>query len=179
MSDTKNQGQDNSNGAETAAENGASTDLNTQLQTLQEQAEKAKNDYLYLRAEMENYKRHAIKERSEILKYGCERLVRDLLGVIDNFERALAINVTAENFPSFKQGVDLTAAELKAVLQRHGVTEIPADGVAFDPAMHEALSSEATEQVPAGHVSRVFQKAYRLHDKLVRPAQVVVAKKPE
>lgn len=151
----------------------------SETQKLQEQAEKFKNDYLYLRAEFENYKRHAIKERSDLVKYGGERFVRDLLEVVDNFERALQVNVGADNFMTFKQGVEMTAQELRALLQRHSVLEIPSLGNAFDPAVHEALGAEATEQVAPGHVLRVFKKPYKMHDKVIRTGQVIVAKKPE
>ncbi|MBO9668000.1 MAG: nucleotide exchange factor GrpE [Bdellovibrio sp.] len=146
---------------------------------LQEQVEKYKNDFLYLRAEFENYKRNAIKERSDLIKYGGERFIRDLLEVVDNFDRALQVNVTPENLPTFKQGVEMTAQELKNLLTRHAVTEVPTEGVPFDPAVHEALSSEATDKVAPGHVARVFKKPYKLHDKVIRTGQVVVAKKPE
>lgn len=159
--------------------NPENADIASEIQKLQEQAEKFKNDYLYLRAEFENYKRNAIKERSDLTKYGGERLVRDLLEVVDNFDRALSVNVSAENFNTFKQGVDMTAQELKSLLQRHNVTEIPAHGAPFDPTVHEALSSEATDQMAPGYVVRVFKKPYKLHDKVIRPGQVVVAKKPE
>lgn len=151
----------------------------TDAQKLQETADKFKNEYLYLRAEFENYKRNAIKERSETLRYGSERIARDLLEIVDNFERALATPVTSDNFANFRQGVELTGQELKSLLQRHNIIELPTEGSVFDPAIHEALSSEPTNDVPAGHVSKVFKKAYKLHDKLIRPAQVIVAKKPE
>lgn len=155
------------------------TDLSSDVQKLQELAEKYKNDYLYLRAEFENYKRNAIKERSDLIKYGGERFIRDLLEVVDNFERALQSNVGAENFATFKQGVEMTAQELKSLLQRHSVTEVPAQGAPFDPMMHEALGAEPTDQVAPGHIFRVFKKPYKLHDKILRTGQVVVAKKPE
>jgi molecular chaperone GrpE len=156
-----------------------SFDVSSEIKKLQEQSEKYKNDYLYLRAEFENFKRNAIKERSEALKYGSERIVNDILGVADNFERALQTKVTPEAFSTFVQGVEMTANELKNVLHRNGVTELKVEGTAFDPNFMEALSSEPTNEVPPGHVARVFKKAYKLHDKVVRPAQVVVAKKPE
>lgn len=155
------------------------TDTPLDLAAAKEQAEKFKNDFLYLRAEFENYKRNAIKERSELIKYGGERFIRELLEVVDNFERALQSNVGAENFQTFKQGVEMTAQELKALLQRHSVTEVPSQGAAFDPAVHEALGSEPTDQVAPGHIARVFKKPYKLHDKVIRTGQVVVAKKPE
>ncbi|MBV2167404.1 MAG: nucleotide exchange factor GrpE [Bdellovibrio sp.] len=154
-------------------------DASSEIQKLQEQAEKFKNDYLYLRAEFENYKRNAIKERSDLMKYGGERFIRELLEVVDNFERALQVNVGAENFNTYKQGVELTAQELKSLLQRNAVTEVPSHGTPFDPMVHEALGAEPSEQVAPGHILRVFKKPYKLHDKLIRPGQVVVAKKPE
>lgn len=151
----------------------------SELQKLQEAAEKYKNDFLYLRAEFENYKRNAIKERSELLKYGGERFIRELLDVVDNFERATQTQVTPENLATFKQGVEMTAQELRSLLQKFSVTEVPAQGAAFDPAVHEALGAEPSDQVPAGHVLRVFKKPYKFHDKVIRTGQVVVAKKPE
>ena len=151
----------------------------SEIQKLQEQAEKYKNDFLYLRAEFENYKRNAIKERSDLLKYGGERFIRDLLDVVDNFERALQANIRAENFASFKQGVEMTASEMRSLLQKHSVQEVPSEGAAFDPAIHEALGSEPTEEVAPGHIARVFKKPYKLHDKVIRTGQVVVARKPE
>lgn len=167
--DKKTEGQDSANGAD-------SFDISQEVQRLQEQAEKFKNDYLYLRAEFENYKKHAIKERSDLVKYGPERLARDLLGVLDNFDRALAVQVTTENAPMFRQGIEMTAGELRQTLSRHGITEVASEGLPFDPNVHEALSSEATTAMPSGHVLRVFKKAYKLHEKLLRPAQVVVVK---
>ena len=141
-------------------------------------AEKYKNDFLYLKAEFENYKRNVIKERSELLKYGSERLLVEVLGVIDNFERALQTKATPENFAQYVKGVEMTAGELRSALQKFGVQEVPALGQDFDPNLHEALSSEETSQYAPGQVSKVLRKPYRLHEKVIRPAQVLVAKKP-
>lgn len=157
----------------------ASFDVSSEIKKLQEQTEKYKNDYLYLRAEFENYKRNAIKERAEATKYGAERIINDVLGVMDNFERALHTKPTPETLNTYVQGVEMTAGELKSVLQRNGVSELKCEGTAFDPNFMEALSSEPTNEVPPGFVARVFKKAYKLHDKVIRPAQVVVARKPE
>ena len=150
----------------------------TELQTALEQVEKFKNDYLYLRAEFENYRKHVIKERTDLLKYSSEILVRELLPVLDNFERALLTELNPENLKTFRQGVEMTAASLKTALNKVAVSEVAAEGAPFDPNVHEALTSEPSESVPDGHVLRVFQKAYKMHDKLLRPAQVVVARKP-
>lgn len=143
---------------------------------LQQQAEKWKNDYLYLRAEFETYKRNAIKERSEISKYGSERLINDILTVADNFDRALSTKLTPETIEVYAQGVKMTAAELKSVLSRFGVNEIKCEGLPFDPNVHEALGAEESDTVAEGHILKVFRSAYKLHDRLIRPAQVIVAK---
>ena len=140
--------------------------------------DKAKRDYLYLAADFDNYRKNAIKERSDLTKYGSERFVRDFLKVYDNFERALESEVTVDTLESFRQGVKMIATELKSLLQKFGVEEVKAEGVPFDPSTHEALSSEPRNDMPAGVVARVFQKAYKMHDKLLRPAQVIVASAP-
>jgi molecular chaperone GrpE len=143
-----------------------------------EELAKLKSDFLYLGAEFENYKKHAIRERSELIKYGSERFVRDLLEIVDNLERALDMDVKPENVTTFREGVAMTQRELQALLARNGVTEINPVGQPFDPSSHEALTSEETDQVPAGSIARVFKKAYKMYDRLLRPAQVVVAKAP-
>lgn len=144
--------------------------------SLADELAKSKNDFLYLYAEFENYKKQAIKERADLRRFGAERLVVDLLNVLDIFDTALAMELTPETAASFRKGIEMTASELKATLQRHGVEEIHAMGVPFDPSVHEALSSEESADLPPGHVSRVFKKPYKLHDRLIRPGQVVVAK---
>ncbi len=140
------------------------------------ESDKLKNEMLYLRAEFENFKRQAIKERSDLRKYGSERLVSDLLNVLDIFETALATELTPENAANFRKGIELTSNELRSVLQRHGVEEVPAKGQAFDPAFHEALSSQETDEVAPGTITQVFKKPYKLHDRVVRPGQVVVSR---
>ena len=144
--------------------------------SLKADLEKVRKDFLYLYAEFENYKKNSIKERSDLRKYGAERLVVDILGVVDIFETALALENTPENAAAFRKGIELTAHELKQTLIRNGVEEQPALGTAVNPLIHEALSSEETGEFPEGHISRVFKKPYKLHDRLVRPGQVVVAR---
>ncbi len=144
----------------------------------EEELARMKNEYLYLRAEFDNFRKHSIKERSELLKYGAERFARDLLEVVDNFDRALEGELHSDNIESFKKGIDLTAQDLKKLLEKFGVKEVPTQGEVFDPSLHEALSSEETDSYPPGHICRTFKKAYKIHDKLLRPAQVVVAKEP-
>lgn len=170
-----NQTQEPINGANDGA---SVTDIQSQkqIEELKNLAEKYKNDFLYLRAEFENYKKHAIKERSDLTKYGSERLLIEVLGVMDNFDRALEMKATPENLETYVQGVRMTANELKTMVQKFGVAEVQSEGCIFDPMLHEALGAEETDSVKEGYVFRVFKKAYKLHDKVIRPAQVVVAK---
>jgi molecular chaperone GrpE len=156
----------------------STTGETSEIEALKAQVEKYKNDYLYLRAEFENYKRNAIKERSDLIKYGNERMWSDLLGVLDNFDRALETTATPENLQTYVKGVEMTAQEFRQALQKNGINEVQSQGQPFDPNMHEALSSEETDSVKPGHISRVFKKAYKLHDRVIRPGQVVVAKTP-
>ena len=151
----------------------------SETEKLKAEAEKYKNEYLYLMADFENYKKQAIKERSQLIKFGSERLVVSLLEVLDNLERALQTEVTPDNLDSFVDGVKMTRTELSKVLKNFGVEEVPSEGVAFDPNVHEALSSQQTEDVPEGHIVSAYKKAYKLHDRVVRPAQVIVATPPK
>lgn len=149
--------------------------IKSEIEMAQDEAAKWKNEYLYLRAEFENYKKNSLKERSDLLKFGAERVLRDLLEVVDNFDRALAHQVTAENLNQFKTGVELTAKEFKDALTKNGVQEVVSQGQPFNPLFHEAISSEPTNTVAEGHVTQVFKKPYKLHDKIIRMGQVVVA----
>ncbi len=155
----------------------ASSDI-TEADKLKDEVTKWKNDFLYLKAEFDNYKKHAIKERSDLLRFGAERISRDILEVVDNFERALEIKLTPETAENFKKGVEMIAKELKDALSKHGIQEVPALGQPFSPHFFEAISSEATTKYAEGSVSQVFRKAYKLHDKVIRMGQVVVATTP-
>lgn len=143
----------------------------------EERLNQMEKDQLYLRAEIENIKRQNLKERSQLLKYGAERLARDLLDTLDVFQSALNSEVTAENYKDFVKGVEMTAQSLSSVLKRHGIVAIPCVGEPFDPNTQEALSSEPNDEVPEGHVTQVFKAPYKYHDKLLRPGQVVVSRK--
>ena len=149
-----------------------------QWQRLQEELNKWKNDYLYLRAEFDNYRKHVIKERADLQKYGAERFVRDLLEVVDNFDRAVAVTPKANDLPSYVTGVQMIAKELKNLLQKHAIVAEECLHKPFDPTKHEAIGSEVTNEVLPGHITKVVRSAYWYHDKLLRPAQVMVAIAP-
>ncbi len=132
-------------------------------------------DHLYLCAEIENIKRQNFKKRSQLLKYGGERLARDLLETLDVFKSVLDSEVNQENYRAFVKGVEMTAMSLKTTLETHGIKELDCIGKVFDPNTQEALASEVTDKCPEGHVIRVFKAPYTYHDKLLRPGQVVVS----
>jgi molecular chaperone GrpE len=144
-----------------------------------EQLEKVKSEYLYMRAEFENYKKQQIKERSDYMKYGSERLILELLDVLDNFDRALKLELSGdkpETVESFRKGMELTASEFKSVLKKFGVEQLESKGLPFDPNFHEALGSEETDAVKPGYITNVFRSGYKLHDRMIRPGQVIVAR---
>ena len=130
-----------------------------------------------LQADFDNFRRRALKEREEAHQYGHENLVKDLLASVDNLDRAIehARKSDGGDFESMLQGVELVRRELLGALANHGMSEIEAGNVAFDPNVHEAMAQQEDDSVPANTVIAVFQKGYRLRDRLLRPARVVVS----
>ncbi|MCB0347781.1 MAG: nucleotide exchange factor GrpE [Bdellovibrionales bacterium] len=146
-----------------------------QIEKLNADLEKAKKDHLYLMAEFDNYRKQAIKERSQLMKYANENLLRDIVQVMDNFNLALQNDITAENIESFVTGVKMISKEMQNTVEKYGVIKLKTQGEAFDPSLHEALGSEPSSDVENGHILRVFKDGYKLHDRLLRPAQVIIA----
>lgn len=135
-------------------------------------AEEWENKFLRISAEIQNIQRRANEERSSILKYRSQDLAKKILPSLDNLERALAVEGLTEDV---KKGLEMTRESLIKALEEEGVTEIKADG-AFDPNFHMAVQTvPADDEHPADHVVQVFQKGYQLHDRILRPAMVVVA----
>ena len=154
-------------------ENSAQQTTTDAVDKFKAEAEKFKRDYLYLAAEFENYKKNAIKERTDARKFGTERLVVDLLSTLDALEAALSTQASVDTIETIRKGIELTAHELRTTLQRHGVEPLPAEG-AFDPTIHEALTSEETDAVPEGHISRVFKRPYKLHERHHRITPITI-----
>lgn len=152
-----------------------------QIEDLTARAARAEENWdRYVRAvaELDNYRKRMARERAEWMQQANERLIRELLPVLDHFEAALAAATSAEQFEAFKTGVGLILAQLRQVLNAAGVQEIDARGQAFDPAQHEALAHQESAEVPEGHVLHQVRKGYRLNGRLLRPASVVVARQP-
>lgn len=135
--------------------------------------------YLRTAADLENYKKRAQRERADAIKYGNEALVERLLPIVDNFEAALAAaSAPNANADSVKTGVNMIYTQIKNFLTETGVEEIDALDKPFDPNLHDAVSQQASEEAPEGQVLQQMRKGYKLRDRLIRPAMVVVAKKP-
>lgn len=128
-------------------------------------------------AEFDNFKKRAVKEKEDAQKFGTERLLKDFLPVMDNLERALD-HAEQSNLTQVVEGVKLVQKLFESTLAKHGVVGFSAVGKAFDPTVHEALMNQESD-APAGTVVSEMAKGYKLHERLVRPAAVVVAKARE
>ncbi len=134
--------------------------------------EEANQKYLRLMADFQNYKRRTEKDKSDIYAYANEKLVSELLDVIDNFERALA---HGEGDEGFVQGMNNIFKIFKGVLEKSGLEEIEAMGIEFDPNFHNAVMTEESSEYESGHITQVLQKGYKLNGKVIRPSMVKVA----
>ena len=138
-------------------------------------AEEAESErYMRLMAEFQNFKRRVAKEKSDIHAYANEKIVSDLLPVLDNFERALSTETEDEGYA---KGMQLIFEQLKTALGNAGLEEIKAMDEEFDPNVHNAVMTETIEEKEDGTITKVLQKGYRLKDKVVRPSMVAVNKK--
>jgi molecular chaperone GrpE len=148
------------------------------LVKLQEEVALVQDRYLRLGAEFENFKKRSERERLTSLRFANESLLGELLPVVDHLEAALtaASNHSAENLVS---GVQMVLRQFKDILAKAGLKEVDSLGIPFNPNLHEALAERETHEHEAGVVVEEFQKGYTLHDRLVRPARVVVSKKPK
>jgi molecular chaperone GrpE len=154
-----------------------------QLEELQERAAKADEHWERLvrtTADFENFKKRAAREKQEAIKFANEGLLQKLVTVLDNFDMALSAAQTekSEAAHSLQTGINMIYQQLRNVLVEAGLEEINATGKAFDPNFHEAVSQQETAEAPEGQVVQQLRKGYKLRDRLLRPASVVVAKPP-
>jgi molecular chaperone GrpE len=146
--------------------------LEEQLAALEAERDEHLNDLKRVAAEFENYRKRVLRDQESLVARAHERLVKELLPVLDDLERALAAAEEHEE-AKLEEGVRLVHRELAAALEREGLAEIETNG-AFDPHVHEALLSQPSD-AEEGSVLEVLQKGYRLGDRVLRPARVVVA----
>lgn len=150
------------------------TDLEEKLAASQAEASDYQDRMLRMAAELDNYKKRAARDLDDIKKYATENLIRQLLTVVDNLERAIA-SASADK-QSVVDGVALTLAEINKILETHYVSPIRALGEPFDPTFHQAMCQEESADQPPNTVVQEFQKGYLMHDRLLRPTMVVVSK---
>jgi molecular chaperone GrpE len=153
-----------------------------QIEDLKNRAAKADENWerlLRATADLDNYKKRAAREREEAVKFANESVFKKLVTVLDNFDMALAAGQTqAGASQSLQTGVAMIHQQLRNVLMESGLQEVDATGKAFDPNWHEAVSQQETADVPEGQVLQQLRKGYKLKDRLIRPATVIVARKP-
>lgn len=151
-----------------------------QLAAAQAESNDLRDKVLRVAAEFENYKKRMERERTAMLKYSGESIFRELLPVVDNLERAVEQGVVdgveaEKNLEALLEGVALTLKSLRNTLEKFEVKVVESIGEPFDPAIQEALTMEASDTVPANHVSGEFEKGYHYKDRLLRAARVIVS----
>ena len=156
---------------------------NAELKALCEQAAKAAENwekFVRATADLDNFRKRAARERQDAIRYANEGLLEKLIPLVDNFDAALNAASSAEgtSVDSLKTGITMIHTQLRGILKEAGLEEVDASGQAFDPALHEAVSQQESAEVPEGHVLNQLRKGYRLKERLVRPATVIVAKQP-
>ncbi len=143
--------------------------IQEELESTRLERDQHRDDMMYLRAEFDNARKRQEREMERVMRNASERLVNDLLPVLDNLERALEVE------GDVRGGVQATLEQFAAVLGEQGLTPVPSDGEPFDPNIHEAVISEPSEEHEENTVLRTFQRGYTLNGKPIRTAKVVVA----
>ena len=156
----------------------AEDNLESETAALRSELEQAHDRTLRVQAELENFRRRARREIEDERRYASLPLIRELLPVIDNVHRAIEAAQKSDNAGSLLEGVQLMGQQLERVLAAHDCKPIEALHQPFDPNRHEAIMQQPSDEHPPGTVTTVTQAGYQLHDRVVRPAQVIVATAP-
>ncbi|MGA2108119.1 MAG: nucleotide exchange factor GrpE [Syntrophorhabdales bacterium] len=154
-------------------------ELKADLEGKEKEIEDLKEKLLYHQADFDNFKKLKAKEKQEVLRFGNETLIKELLPVIDNLERAIEHAGKTDEAKAIAEGVALTLNGFLKVLEKFDVSRVEAKGKKFDPNLHEAVYQEESEQVEPGTVIAEFQKGYMMDGRLLRPSMVSVAKMAE
>lgn len=152
-------------------------EVESALAVAKEEAAALKDQCLRIAAEFENYKKRAAKEYDEFKKYSNVSLIKAILPSVDNLERAISASSTADS-SAIVDGVKMVLNDMLKVFESFQVKTVEAEGKMFDPAFHQAIMQEEAEGIPENQVIKVFQNGYIMHERLIRPAMVVVAKAP-
>ncbi|MBW2608415.1 MAG: nucleotide exchange factor GrpE [Deltaproteobacteria bacterium] len=151
-------------------------EMEARLESVEQEAKEAHDRFLRVSAEFENYKKRSAREMDEFRKFANESLLREMLTVVDNLERALnSSNNDNQANSHIAEGVDMTLKEILKVFEKFNVKPIEALGKPFDPNFHQAAMREETNERPENTVLNELEKGYMIHDRLLRPAMVVVS----
>ena len=153
-----------------------SASADSQEKSVQEELQIYQDKYIRLAAEFENYKRRAQRDQSDAIRYANESLLKNLLSTLDNLERAIQCGKDAGASGSLLEGVELTHKQFLETIEKLGLRQVSSAGSLFDPNMHQAVAQVESETVAPNTVVEEFQKGYFLHDRILRPAMVTVAK---
>lgn len=153
-----------------------------EFKALEDKAKKSDEYFdrlLRLQADFDNYKKRLEKDRAEFMKFANEGIIAEILKILDDFERAVEAGKTKHDFDILYKGVEMIHKDLVEFLKQEGIKEIEAKGKPFNPHEHEAMMQEETDAHPEDSVIEELQKGYVLNGRVIRPAKVKVAKKPE
>jgi molecular chaperone GrpE len=162
-----------------ATQTGQAADLHASLEAKEKEASENYDRYLRAMAELDNYRKRAARDKEDAIKYGNEKLIKDILPIMDSLDRALhqASEVSVRNnFEAFQQGLELIHSQILGCLERHGVAKIAAKGEEFDPDRHQALMQVETPEMGSNRVVDEYESGYTLHGRLLRPSKVSVSK---
>jgi molecular chaperone GrpE len=147
-----------------------------QLEKLRDEAKSFQDKYLRQVAELENYRRRSEREKADLLKFGIEGLVRDMIPVLDSFQQAIPSRESDHPaaLEGLINGIEMVKQQLLAALRKHGLEEVPAVGTKFDPNVHQAIQRIESTECDSEVVAQEFARGYLLNGRLVRPAMVSV-----
>ena len=163
---------------DTSAQDSAPQTPEERIEKAESEAKEAYDRFLRASAELENYKKRTQKEMADFRKYANASLLKELLGVVDNLERAIESSNGSQTDGQISEGLDLTLKELLKIFKNFHAYPIEALGEPFDPSFHQAMMQQETTDQPENIVLNELQKGYMIHDRLLRPAMVVVSTSP-
>ncbi|MGL4392565.1 MAG: nucleotide exchange factor GrpE [Fusobacteriaceae bacterium] len=151
--------------------------LTIENEKLKAQVINLEGDYLRKNAEFQNFKKRLDNEMTELRKYAAEKVIIKLLDNVDNLERAIAASSETKDFESLIKGVEMTLGQMKGIMESEGVEAIESEGAEYNPEVHHAVAVEDSPEHDNDKVIQVFSKAYKMKEKIIRPAMVKVCKK--
>ncbi len=171
-------GDDAAAGSSAATSESAAAPSEPNAEALQQALEQERAQHLRALAEMRNFKLRAERDKAEALRYAESEFARELLTVLDDLDRTLETARNGADAAALVEGVRIVCEHFMKVLRARGIEPIDAQGAAFDPQCHEALLQQPSDTIPAQHVAQTLVRGYRMHDRVLRPARVIVSAGP-